>query len=48
MLIGFGGSELFELPAARRNAALLRTGLALTAAFVLLRDRRVPCQSVRR
>jgi uncharacterized membrane protein len=37
MLVGFGASELFELPAARRNAALLRTGLALTALFVLLR-----------
>src|SRR6185436_1003085 len=28
---------LFEMPAARRNAVLLRTGLAVTAAFVLLR-----------
>jgi uncharacterized membrane protein len=37
MLVGFGASELFEMPAARRNAVLLRTGLALTAAFVLLR-----------
>jgi len=37
MLIGFGASELFELPAARRNAILLRTGLALTAGFVMLR-----------
>ena len=37
MLVGFGASELFELPAARRNAVLLRAGLALTAAFVLLR-----------
>jgi uncharacterized membrane protein len=37
MLVGFGAAELFELPTARRNAVLLRTGLALTAAFVLLR-----------
>ena len=37
MLVGFGVSELFELPAVRRNAVLLRTGLALTVAFVLLR-----------
>jgi uncharacterized membrane protein len=37
MLVGFGASEVFELPAARRNAVLLRAGLALTAAFVLLR-----------
>ena len=37
MLVGFGASELFELPLERRNAVLLRTGLALTAAFVLLR-----------
>ena len=37
MLVGFGASELFELPAARRHTVLLRAGLALTAAFVLLR-----------
>ena len=37
MLVGFGASELFELPAARRNAILLRAGLALTAVFVMLR-----------
>jgi uncharacterized membrane protein len=37
MLVGFGSSELFELPPARRNAILLRAGLALTAAFVTLR-----------
>jgi uncharacterized membrane protein len=37
MLVGFGASEMFELPAPRRNAVLLRTGAALTAAFVLLR-----------
>jgi len=37
MLVGFGVSEIFELPAARRNAALFRVGAALTASFVLLR-----------
>ena len=37
MLVGFGAAEMFELPAARRNAALLRAGAALTAAFVVLR-----------
>jgi uncharacterized membrane protein len=37
MLVGFGAAEMFELPPARRNAALLRTGAALTAAFVVLR-----------
>ena len=37
MLVGFGASEIFELPAARRNAVLLRAGVALTAAFVMLR-----------
>jgi uncharacterized membrane protein len=35
MLLGFGVAEVFELR--RRNAILLRTGIALTAAFVLLR-----------
>src|SRR6185369_7091570 len=34
MLVGFGASGLFELPAARRHSVLLRAGLALTAAFV--------------
>jgi uncharacterized membrane protein len=37
MLVGFGVSEVFELPPARRNAVLLRVGAALTAAFVVLR-----------
>ena len=37
MLVGFGSSPLFELPEARRNTLLLRTGLAITAAFVVLR-----------
>jgi uncharacterized membrane protein len=37
MLVGFGASGLFELPAARRNAVLLRAGLALTALFVIVR-----------
>jgi len=37
MLVGFGAAEMFELPQARRNAALLRVGAALTAAFVVLR-----------
>ena len=37
MLLGFGVAGVFELSQNRRNAVLLRTGLALTAAFVLLR-----------
>ena len=37
MLLGFGAAGVFELSPDRRNAVLLRTGLALTAAFVLLR-----------
>jgi uncharacterized membrane protein len=37
MLLGFGASQIFELPAARRTAVLLRMGVALTAAFVVLR-----------
>jgi uncharacterized membrane protein len=37
MLFGFGIAGIFELPQRRRNAILLRTGMALTAAFVLLR-----------
>src|SRR5215813_13861005 len=37
MLVGFGVSEIFECPAARRNAVLFRVGAALTAAFVVLR-----------
>ena len=37
MLVGFGSSAVFELPPARRNAVLLRAGVALTAAFIVLR-----------
>jgi uncharacterized membrane protein len=37
MLTGFGVSGIFEMPAERRNQALRRIGLALTAAFVLVR-----------
>jgi uncharacterized membrane protein len=37
MLFGFGVAAIFERPPHRRNAILLRTGVALTAAFVLLR-----------
>jgi uncharacterized membrane protein len=35
--LGFGLAGLFELPQERRNKVLLRVGLALTAAFLLLR-----------
>ena len=34
MLLGFGIAGIFELPQERRNAFLLRTGMALTIAFV--------------
>jgi uncharacterized membrane protein len=37
MLLGFGTAGVFELPAARRDALLLRAGLAMTAAFLALR-----------
>jgi uncharacterized membrane protein len=37
MLLGFGGSRVFELPPARRNALLLRGGALLTLGFLLLR-----------
>jgi uncharacterized membrane protein len=37
MLLGFGTAAVFERPAARRDALLLRAGLAMTAAFVVLR-----------
>lgn len=37
MFLGFGASPLFELPAPRRDALLLRIGVALTVAFILLR-----------
>ena len=33
MLFGFGLAEVFELPANRRNALLLRSGIVLTAIF---------------
>src|SRR5688572_14803169 len=37
MLLGFGVSGLFAWPQERRNGILLRAGIAMTAAFVLLR-----------
>jgi len=37
MLLGFGVSPLFELPERRRNALLLRGGIAMIAAFLLVR-----------
>ena len=37
MLVGFGSSGIFELSPGRRNAVLLRAGIALTAAFIVLR-----------
>ena len=37
MLLGFGLAEVFELPQDRRNLVVLRAGVALTAAFLLLR-----------
>ena len=37
MLLGFGVSEVFAWPQERRNRILLRTGIAMTAAFILLR-----------
>lgn len=37
MLLGFGIAAAFELPAADRKATLLRAGVGLTAAFVVLR-----------
>ena len=37
MLAGFGVSEVFEQPPARRNAILLRAGVGLTVMFVMLR-----------
>jgi uncharacterized membrane protein len=38
MLLGFGLSPIFELPERRRNALLLRGGLAMVVAFVALRS----------
>jgi uncharacterized membrane protein len=37
MLVGFGISPAFELPARERNAALLRAGVTLTVGFIVLR-----------
>jgi uncharacterized membrane protein len=37
MLLGFGLAGVFELPQDRRNAIVRRTGMALTATFLLLR-----------
>jgi len=37
MLVGFGAARIFELPPDGRNRVLLRVGLLLTAAFVLVR-----------
>jgi uncharacterized membrane protein len=37
MLAGFGVAGIFEMPTDRRNQTLRRIGLALTAAFVLVR-----------
>ena len=37
MLVGFGVAGVFELSRDRRNAVLLRAGVALTVAFLLLR-----------
>jgi uncharacterized membrane protein len=37
MLFGFGISPIFEMPEARRNALLLRLGVAVTIAFIVLR-----------
>lgn len=37
MLCGFGVASVFRLPAARRDALLLRSGLALTALFIVVR-----------
>jgi uncharacterized membrane protein len=37
MLLGFGCAGVFELPTARRKAVLLKSGIAMTMAFVVLR-----------
>jgi uncharacterized membrane protein len=37
MLLGFGAAGLFELPAKQRDAWLLRIGIGLIAAFILVR-----------
>ena len=37
MLVGYGASDLFELPAKLRNERLLRIGMGLVIAFILIR-----------
>jgi uncharacterized membrane protein len=37
MLLGFGISRIFELPAERRNSILMRAGAGLTLGFIFLR-----------
>jgi uncharacterized membrane protein len=37
VLLGFGSASIFQKPAAQRNALLLRLGIGLTCAFILLR-----------
>jgi uncharacterized membrane protein len=37
MLVGFGAAGIFELPAAKRDKLLLRVGIALIIAFILIR-----------
>lgn len=37
MFLGFGVAGVFELPAARRNALLLSSGIVMTLAFIVLR-----------
>src|SRR5688572_23720606 len=37
MFVGFGAAGIFELPAAKRNQRLLRIGIALVVAFILIR-----------
>jgi hypothetical protein len=37
MLLGFGLAELFGRPAVRRNARLMKLGVTMTAAFLILR-----------
>ena len=38
MLLGFGLAGIFEMPPVRRNAILIRAGLALTICFLVLRS----------
>src|SRR6185503_19331033 len=37
MLVGYGAASLFELPEKQRNEWLLRIGIVLTLAFILIR-----------